>query len=91
MDVCFLDWTSCCNHCHLQINTVILFLISYEIVSKAKCAGIPFLALVSAPSSLAVDEAQKAGITLMAFCRGKKLTVYSNGHRVMDTRADLTI
>jgi FdhD protein len=57
--------------------------ISYEIVSKAKSAAIPFLASVSAPSSLAVDEAQKAGITLMAFCRGKKLTVYSNIENVM--------
>lgn len=52
--------------------------ISYEIVGKAKAAGIPFLAAVSAPSTLAVDEAEKAGISLMAFCRNKKLTLYSN-------------
>lgn len=62
--------------------------ISYEIVSKAKCAGIPFLASVSAPSSLAVDEAQKAGITLMAFCRGKKLTVYSNTDGIINADVD---
>jgi len=60
--------------------------ISYEIVSKAKSAGIPFLPSVSAPSSLAVDEAQKAGITLMAFCRGKKLTVYSNVEGVKNSK-----
>ncbi|MBL0053293.1 MAG: formate dehydrogenase accessory sulfurtransferase FdhD [Bacteroidetes bacterium] len=48
----------------------------------------PFLASVSAPSSLAVDEAQKAGITLMAFCRGKKLTVYSNVEGVMNSFGD---
>jgi FdhD protein len=56
--------------------------ISYEIVSKAKAAGIPFLAAISAPSSLAVDEAEKAGICLMAFCRNNKMTVYSNFEKV---------
>lgn len=52
--------------------------VSFEIVSKARMAGIPFLAAVSAPSSLAVDYAQESGITLMAFCRNSKFTVYSN-------------
>ncbi len=52
--------------------------ISYEIVSKARSAGIPFLASVSAPSTLAVDYAQASGIALMAFCRNHKLTVYSH-------------
>jgi len=56
--------------------------ISYEIVSKTKVAGIPFLAAVSAPSSLAIEYAQQAGITLMAFCRNKKFTIYSNPQQV---------
>lgn len=56
--------------------------ISFEIVSKARSAGIPFLASVSAPSTLAVDYAQEAGISLMAFCRNHKLTVYSNIEQV---------
>ncbi len=56
--------------------------VSYEIVNKAKAAGIPFLAAVSAPSSLAVDESEKAGISLLAFCRNDKLTVYSNPDQV---------
>jgi FdhD protein len=56
--------------------------ISYEIVSKIKSAGIPFLAAVSAPSSLAIDNAQEAGITLMAFCRNNKFTIYSNPQMV---------
>ena len=51
--------------------------ISYEIVNKCFVAGIPFLAAVSAPSSLAVDLAEKLGITLMAFCRDNKFTAYS--------------
>ena len=56
--------------------------ISYEIVSKIKAAGIPFLAAVSAPSSLAIDNAREAGITLMAFCRNTKFTVYSHPEQI---------
>ncbi len=56
--------------------------ISYEIVNKAKSAGIPFLAAVSAPSSLAIENAQDSGITLMAFCRNTKFTIYSNPQQV---------
>ena len=59
--------------------------ISFEIVSKAISAGIPYLASVSAPSSLAVDVAEAAGLTLMAFCRNHKLTVYSNTGQVRTT------
>lgn len=56
--------------------------ISYEIVSKIKSAGIPFLASVSAPSSLAIDNAQESGITLMSFCRNNNFTIYSNPHQI---------
>jgi FdhD protein len=56
--------------------------ISFEIVSKARSAGIPYLASVSAPSTLAVDYAEESGISLMAFCRNHKLTVYSNTGQV---------
>jgi FdhD protein len=52
--------------------------ISFEIVSKARAAGIPFLASVSAPSSLAVDTAAACGMTLLAFCRQGKLTAYTH-------------
>lgn len=56
--------------------------ISYEIVNKCFSTGIPFLAAVSAPSSLAVDLAEELGITLIAFSREKKFTVYSNFERI---------
>jgi FdhD protein len=52
--------------------------ISYEIVSKARAVGIPFLASVSAPSSLAVETAENCGMTLLAFCRQDKLTAYAH-------------
>ncbi|MBL4662294.1 MAG: formate dehydrogenase accessory sulfurtransferase FdhD [Flavobacteriaceae bacterium] len=55
--------------------------ISYEIVIKCFKAKIPFLAAVSAPSSLAVDYAKELGITLFAFCRGERATCYSNLQR----------
>ncbi|MEI6654643.1 MAG: formate dehydrogenase accessory sulfurtransferase FdhD [Verrucomicrobiota bacterium] len=56
--------------------------ISYEIINKCKSAGIPFLAAVSAPSTLAIDLAQASGITLMAFCRKNQLTIYSNSQQI---------
>lgn len=57
--------------------------ISYEIVSKALVAGIPFIGSVSAPSTLAVETADQAGMTLLAFCRNDKLTVYTHSERMM--------
>jgi len=55
--------------------------ISYEIIIKCFKARIPFLAAVSAPSSLAVDYAKELGITLFAFCRDQRATCYSNPQR----------
>ncbi|HNP49620.1 MAG TPA: formate dehydrogenase accessory sulfurtransferase FdhD [Bacteroidia bacterium] len=56
--------------------------VSYEIVSKCYVAGIPVLASVSAPSSMAVEMSEKFGVTLLAFCRDNKFTVYSHGERI---------
>lgn len=57
--------------------------VSYEIVAKAARAGIRFLLAVSAPSSLAVETSREAGITLVAFCRGGKGTVYTHPEGVI--------
>ncbi len=59
--------------------------VSYEIVIKCFKAGIPILAAVSAPSSLAVDYAKELGISLFAFCRDERATCYSNPQRIKNT------
>jgi FdhD protein len=54
---------------------------SFEITQKAYLAGIPMLAAVSAPSSLAIHLAEEVGMTLVGFVRAPRLTVYSGSRR----------
>ncbi|WP_197380163.1 formate dehydrogenase accessory sulfurtransferase FdhD [Mycolicibacterium mengxianglii] len=55
---------------------------SFELTQKAVMAGIPIMAAVSAPSSLAVDLASQSGLTLVAFLRGDSMNIYSRPDRI---------
>ncbi|WP_417215313.1 formate dehydrogenase accessory sulfurtransferase FdhD [Arthrobacter sp.] len=62
---------------------------SFELVQKAYLAGIPVLSAVSAPSSLAVELAEQAGLTLAAFARGSSVNIYTHPDRI-DTDPETT-
>jgi FdhD protein len=58
----------------------------FEIVQKAIVAGVPVVASVSAPSSLAVQLARELRLTLVGFLRGRRFVVYAGDERVVESK-----
>ena len=56
--------------------------VSFEIIQKAAVAGIPIVCAVSAPSDLAVEAADRLGVTLVGFLRGDGFNVYAHDERI---------
>ncbi len=70
---------------HLPLSENILLLsgrVSFEMMQKALAAGIPVVAAISAPSSLAVEFARENNQTLIGFLRGNKMNIYAGAERI---------
>ena len=70
----------------LPARAQVLFLsgrVSFEMMQKALAAGIPIVAAISAPTSLAVEFARESGQTLVGFLRGETMNVYAGAERLL--------
>lgn len=76
---CMLGRRSMCG-CGVLLSSRL----SFEMVAKAARAGLEVVAAISAPSSLAIDTADRLGITLCGFVRGENVTVYTHPQRIRE-------
>ncbi len=73
------------GHVPLQQRAVLVSgRIGFELVQKCWMAGVPMLIALGAPSSLAVDLAREAGITLVGFLKGDRFTLYTSPERIFN-------
>jgi FdhD protein len=82
VDKC-IGWATLAKYAHLEQTALFVSgRISFEIVQKAAMSGIGLLGGVSAPTSLAIDAADRFGMTLAGFVRDGQATIYSHPHRL---------
>ena len=70
----------------LRLSETVLMVsgrLGFEIAQKAVMAGVPIVASISAPSSLAIELAQDFGMTAIGFVRGLSLNVYAHPERLI--------
>jgi len=78
-----LGW--CLLNGRIPLSCSVVFLSSrssFELVQKAAMAGVPVLATVGGPSSLAIEAARQFGLTLLGFVRGGRMNIYSGDWRI---------
>jgi FdhD protein len=79
-----IGWALAADHVPLAQRIIgVSGRLGYELVEKVVLAGAPIAVAVSAPSSLAIDVAERFNVTLCGFVRGTRLNVYSHGWRVV--------
>lgn len=66
-----------------EVGMLVSGRISFEMVQKALAAGIDMVVGVSAPTTLAIELGELAGVTVVAFCRGHRATVFAGARRVV--------
>ncbi len=80
-----VGWALAAGHVPLDEHVLLVSgRVSYEIVQKAIASGIAVVAAVGAPSSLALDLAQRFGITLVGFLRADAMNVYTHAERILE-------
>ena len=70
----------------MPLRDHVLFLsgrVSFEMMQKALAAGIPIVAAISAPTTLAVDFARESNQTLIGFVRGETMNIYAGAERIL--------
>lgn len=78
-----VGWAVLGNHLPLRKHILLLSgRTSFEMMQKSLAAGIPIVAAISAPSSLAADFARDSGQTLVGFLRGERMNIYAGGDRI---------
>jgi FdhD protein len=78
-----IGWALLENRLPLSENILLLSgRTSFEMMQKSLAAGVPIVAAISAPSSLAVEFARDSGQTLVGFLRGERMNIYAGAERV---------